>query len=345
MLAFALALGWMSMATTTLRAADGETIESRAERFISNAAGFEISSRRDAQVQRAAATTTTTKPASVPLGSSPGTSVFEPEIDYGQQGCPHCGGAHGSEAHQGAQAPPGPYGPGGYESLAYPPGQGIGPESEAGGTYHFLPRSWDELVNGSVRYKGPGVPLLRESWNYRPWHVDWFMGVMWGDTMPKYEAERGGGAFGGFRLGEDWGNYLGWETRFAFASLDMNNFASDYWLDDTEDFYWDTSVVYYPWGDSLWRPYFSIGLGLARFQFYKYEGARADETSFSLPLGVGLKYRYASWLAFRLDFTDNASFAGGLNWMNSYSLTAGMEFHFGGRRRSYQAWNPGRHHW
>jgi len=218
-------------------------------------------------------------------------------------------------------------------------------QGAGGGTHHFFPRDWDELVNGSVRHKGLGVPLLRESWNYRPWHIDWFAGVMWGDTITKYQVERGGGAIGGFRLGQDWGNYLGWETRFAFASLDMNNLGAANYLDDTEDFYWDTSVMYYPLGDSLWRPYFSLGLGLARFQFYNTQGARTDESSFSLPIGMGLKYRYSSWLAFRLDLTDNASFAGGLPWMNSYSLTAGMEFHFGGRRRSYQAWNPGKHGW
>lgn len=240
--------------------------------------------------------------------------------------------------------PPGAGGPGEFDSLLYP-GAGFMDQGAGGGTFHFLPRDWNELVNGSVRHKGLGVPLLRESWNYRPWHIDWFAGVMWGDTITKYQVERGGGAIGGFRLGQDWGNYLGWEMRFAFASLDMNNLGAANYLDDTEDFYWDNSVMYYPLGDSLWRPYFSLGLGLARFQFYNTQGARTDESSFSLPLGMGLKYRYSSWLAFRLDFTDNASFAGGLPWMNSYSLTAGMEFHFGGRRRSYQAWNPGKHGW
>ena len=48
----------------------------------------------------------------------------------------------------------------------------------------------------------------------------------------------------------------------------------------------------------------------------------------------------------RFDVIDNLAFASGpLDTMNNISLTFSVEVRFGGVRRSYWPWNPGRHLW
>ena len=69
------------------------------------------------------------------------------------------------------------------------------------------------------RYLGPGQPLLRESWQYRPFSIGWFMGAMQGGTLVDDWTGAKAGYFGGYRLGWDCDYYWGCEFRAGFASL------------------------------------------------------------------------------------------------------------------------------
>ena len=92
----------------------------------------------------------------------------------------------------------------------------------------------------------------------------------------------------------------------------------------------DANVLYYPWGDSRWRPYGSIGLGIAGFHYVDDRNRTVNHTGLSLPLGLGVKYLCRKWLAMRLDIKDNIVFGGnGLDATNNLSLVAGVEIHWG----------------
>jgi hypothetical protein len=68
---------------------------------------------------------------------------------------------------------------------------------------------------------------------------------------------------------------------------------------------------------------------------------------FSVPFGIGFKYRIDQRLAIRFDLQDNYAFAGGndVDAMNNISIVGGMELRFGGRRKNYWPWDPSRTWW
>ncbi len=92
----------------------------------------------------------------------------------------------------------------------------------------------------------------------------------------------------------------------------------------------DANLLYYPWGDSAWRPYASLGFGLTHFNFYDPYGHGYNTMLIGMPLGVGLKYYWTPAFIFRADLMDNLGFGGDINVVSNFSLTGGIEYRFGG---------------
>jgi len=195
------------------------------------------------------------------------------------------------------------------------------------------------------RHTGEGEPLLTASWLNRPCYAGVFIGALHGDTLIPGEINQSIGFFSGFRLGWDYDTYWGLETRLGFSELGLD-FIDEASVDglSTDVVVWDASLVYYPWGDARWRPYVSLGVGLVDFDFLDESGLRHSDAVVGVPWGVGLKYRQSDWITLRFDFLDNVAFGGkaGFETMNNLSLTGGLEFRFGGTRKSYFPWNPSR---
>ena len=210
------------------------------------------------------------------------------------------------------------------------------------------------------RHRGMGEPLLRESWRFRPFSAGWFMGAMQGSPLISDWLYQTAGFSGGYRFGWDFDDYWGCETRFTFAWMKLADSAraiaaqqaSDGPFGDRYDrrrdsdvFLWDVSFLYYPWGDATWRPYLSAGLGAARIDSLDRLSVRRAETVFALPVGVGLKYRCNDRIALRADVTDNIAFGNRFNTLHELGFTGGVEIRFGGTRKAYWPWHPGRHYW
>ena len=196
-------------------------------------------------------------------------------------------------------------------------------------------------TNDPERFMGKGVPLTSTSWLNRPVHAGWFMGGLIADNLVDSQAVPEHGFFGGYRLGYDFDHYWGSETRFGFAHVGLRDNPGL-----SRDFFWDVHLLRYPWGDSRWRPYASVGLGLANFRFTDNQSVKFNEVSLHVPIGFGLKYYHKKWLALRVDALDNIAIGtGGRNNMHNVSLTGGIEVHFGGWRRAYYPWNPSIHYW
>jgi opacity protein-like surface antigen len=188
-------------------------------------------------------------------------------------------------------------------------------------------------------------PLVGASWCNEPFHVDWFLGMIRGTEIIRDHVDQNVGVIGGFRLGWDYDLYWGLETRLGFSSLEDQPESAPLAGGADKVILWDTSLVYYPWGDSRFRPYFGVGLGLAEFQFTDDFGQQIHRNLVELPLGVGLKYRLHDWLTLRADVTDNLALgSSGLATMNNFSFTTGMEYRFGGCHRSYWPWEPSSAH-
>ena len=214
------------------------------------------------------------------------------------------------------------------------------------------------------------MPLVGESWRYRPFSAGWFMGGMAGSPLITDWMGTGHGFFGGYRFGWDFDHYWGTEVRFSFASLSVwdsllaqraqraaNDEAGlapdDPWRRrydcrrDANLTMFDLNLLYYPWGDDAWRPYFRLGLGTARIQCEDRLAVDYDSTVIGIPFGIGLKYRVNNWLVLRGELADNVAIHAGsaFNTQNNFSFTMGMEVRFGGSRTAYWPWNPGIHYW
>ena len=195
------------------------------------------------------------------------------------------------------------------------------------------------------RYIGRGVPLEGSSWLNRPFHADWFMGILLGDDMTQtvnLENE----VFAGVRIGYDFDYYWGLGWRFGWSNPDIEvEHDSDA---DANGSYFisDINLKYYPWGDAKVRPYWLMGMGLARIEYTNLSDVSENATLATMPLGVGVEFPQFPWLAWRLEVLDNLAFgANGVETLNNFSLTAGMEWRFGAKPNSYWPWRASRKIW
>ena len=289
---------------------------------------------------------------------------YVPQDAHLAESCPDCGTAYEESLSQTL-----------YTEL---PGQD--PTACVEQTYHPFRERLQQMLHPPGRHRGLGHPLQRESWLFRPFGVGWFAGVAQGGRALDEHAGVGSlfsggvgmkrGYIGGYRLGWDSSYYWGAELRMAFASIELFDTpaaqaaqqvadtekgvdANDPWRDrfdlrrDASLQQWDVNLVHYPWGDSQWRPYLMVGLGAERVRLFDRTDHYYDSFLFTLPVAAGLKYRCNDRLALRFDVTDNMAFGGGsaFGTLHTLAATAGVEVRFGGTRKAYWPWNPGRHYW
>ena len=195
--------------------------------------------------------------------------------------------------------------------------------------------------NHPERFLGKGQPLTGTSWRNRPLYASGFMGAMFADELVASTANPENGFFDGVRVGYDFDHYWGSEVRVGFSQLALRNSQSL-----SRELFADVHLLRYPWGDSRWRPYASVGLGLANVRFTDNQDTQFNEVLLHVPVGCGLKYFYKKWCALRIDVMDNIAIGkGGVSDLHNVSLTGGIEVHFGGWRRAYAPWNPSFHYW
>ena len=109
---------------------------------------------------------------------------------------------------------------------------------------------------------------------------------------------------------------------------------------------WSANMMYYPWGDSVYRPYWRCGIGGMEIDYPTDNGHRRDETLWAFPIGIGIKYPLRRWLATRVEITDQIGIGNnGVNSQHDFTLTFALEWRLGAHPRSYWPWNPSRHIW
>jgi hypothetical protein len=196
------------------------------------------------------------------------------------------------------------------------------------------------------RHVGLGAPFVGTSWLNRPYYAGAELGTLWIMRSQDDHVSRDTDIIGGVFVGCDWDHYWGSELRFQWATPELINSAAPD-ADRTDSlFAWSGSLMYYPWGDAKFRPYWRLGLGGTRFDFPTETGDRRDAWLVTMPFGVGLKYPLRPWLAARVEFADNFSIGGdGLPTQHNLMLNFALECRFGAHPRSYWPWNPSRHIW
>lgn len=186
--------------------------------------------------------------------------------------------------------------------------------------------------------------LQQESWLNRPFGLSAFVGGFFiGDPIPALRGDPG--TLFGLRTSWDFGPRWGAETRFGWADAGVTDKANPaFVLPKVDVWFWDMNWLFYPTGDTRWRPYLSVGLGVLDLNYYDTAQNRYHDGALSMPLGVGFKYRYSTRISMRFDLVDYYSFdTGAQSSMHNLMLSAGFEGRFGGgSRKNYWPWNPGR---
>lgn len=195
-------------------------------------------------------------------------------------------------------------------------------------------------------------PRVEQNWLAHPFSVGLFLGTLQGSTLMVDWVEQRNGYLGGIRAGYDFDEYLGLEFRHAFGSCRivdseraivaagaghlMQARYSDRQL-------YEITFLWYPVGGGRWQPYVIGGIGIAEVQFADIFGNSYAASVPSIPVGVGMKYHCTDRVVLRLECADDMVFTRGsgmVDTIHDFSILAGIEFRFGGSRRSYWPWSP-----
>ncbi|MBL8892196.1 MAG: hypothetical protein JNL67_19630 [Planctomycetaceae bacterium] len=205
---------------------------------------------------------------------------------------------------------------------------------------HLVDRVPRPYLGHGQPYIGPrhidrGQPLFGTSWVNRPYFIDGYTGALFSWNLTE-NLDQTHGTISGLRLGWDYEHFWGAQIGMGFGSTNTDPGGNDVSIRLA-----DVSVMYYPWGDSRWRPYTGLGLGAGKYSFLDETGGSVDEFAMQIPLSLGIKYAFRPWWALRVDATNYFVLpANELKFMNQLALTLGLEIRFGGQRRSYFPYSP-----
>ncbi len=208
--------------------------------------------------------------------------------------------------------------------------------------------SWLNLRHSYThgRNVGLGHPMVGTSWLNRPYYVGGELGNLWLTESVEPSVSDDVDAFGGVFFGCDWDHYWGSEFALLRATPELINSAAPDADRGDRLMIWSANLMYYPWGDSWFRPYWRWGIGATELDYPTDTGFRRDETLWTFPIGMGVKYPFRRWLAGRAELTDHWAWGNdGIATQHNISLTLGLEWHFGAHPRSYWPWHPSRHIW
>lgn len=176
-----------------------------------------------------------------------------------------------------------------------------------------------------------GEPLEEQSWLDTRHSAGPFMGIIGGATPIENRLDQGAGGLFGLRLGYDYDYRWGIEKRFGFAQMDVRDIHDHHRRQVINLELGDLDLLFYPWGDTRWRPYMMAGVGLAHFNFESETHRRIDRLLMGLPFGMGVKYFWHEGLSLRADLVDNLMLgAHEVSTMNNLSLALGAEFRYAG---------------
>lgn len=217
------------------------------------------------------------------------------------------------------------------------------PASHPGHLQSHSRRPWFRSSANSPRHLGRGEPMSGTSWLNRPLSASLFVGPMFNQPLVSGSVDQKNSVLAGFRLGWDYDHYWGSELRFGWSGTQLEGPVD---ADHGAVFLGDLNFLYYPWGDSRWRPYALLGVGVANYDYTDHLQMKHDAVLLGMPFGGGIKYHVHPRMAFRLELLDNFAIGSdGTDSMHNVSLTFNLEFRFGGTRKGYFPWQPSRHLW
>lgn len=151
-------------------------------------------------------------------------------------------------------------------------------------------------------HRNVGEPLESESWLDHPYYVGVFGGWVSGDTLVEGVIKQDSGGNGGIMFGRHFNHYWGYEIRLFGSSVDIEDIEGNS-HGSSKLSALDISMHYYPYGEARWRPYLKLGFGTVREKFLDQEN-----NTWSVPVGIGVKYFWSDRMSVHADIVDNIIF-------------------------------------
>jgi hypothetical protein len=227
-----------------------------------------------------------------------------------------------------------------FEPACPPPAEPLSPAPENMGCFRRC--IWNWAPEGMIPYWGRrtpdyrkdfgiGGPLASGGWRTQPFSISGFAGATNGGPIIRGHVDQLPSAYAGANFGWDYDHFWGIEKRLGFGALNLIT-PQHQRLDPGLSVTGEYRVMYYPLGDTRWRPFITLGLGWSDFYFIDDFHHRHINTLFLFPYGVGLKYLWNDRWALRIDLIDELTLSSSQTSTFHYvALTAGLEFRYGKR--------------
>lgn len=190
---------------------------------------------------------------------------------------------------------------------------------------------WGRRTPDGRKDLGLGDPLPLPGWRGQPFSISGFSGATNGGPLMHNRVHELPSFYGGMNFGWDYDHYWGIEKRLGFGALNLTNGRGQR-LQTGLSVTGEYRLMYYPLGDSRWRPFLTTGIGWSDFYFRDDVNHQHLDTLFLFPFGVGLKYHCGERWALRIDLIDELTLGSHLTSTFHYvALTAGLEFRYGQR--------------
>ncbi|HEY5313775.1 MAG TPA: hypothetical protein VIK18_14705 [Pirellulales bacterium] len=238
------------------------------------------------------------------------------------------------------------------EMIAEPgPGSETGVDLPSNSAHAERPHSriWNLFPLGMIPYVGPrtpdemkhrGVwgPIDSGGWRGQPFAISGFAGVTDGGPIMHGHVDERPSAYEGLNFSWDYDHYWGFEKRLGFGELNLTN-GNHQPLSTGGSITGEYRFMYYPLGNSRWRPFLTAGLGWTDFYFHDDQNMQHIDTVFTVPFGAGLKYLYTDRIAFRADLIDEFTVGyGAVSTFHYVALTFGLEVRYG-KRLLHMPWH------
>lgn len=184
------------------------------------------------------------------------------------------------------------------------------------------------------------TPSVRESlrapaplpWLAEPLSFSKSAGGFGSDEPIERQLHNGIGLITEVRFGWDFAPRWGVESRLAFARTSLGAPAPDQLVSHENFWFLDAAFCYYPFPDTMWRPFIFAGAGMTDVKYIDQAGLSLHQWLFHIPVGFGIKRQIYGIHAFRIDVNDNLLFTDSRpsSVLNNLSIVAGFELRFGG---------------
>jgi len=180
----------------------------------------------------------------------------------------------------------------------------------------------------------------KDSWLRAPLGIEKFTGIINTDEPIHHQIHNGLGDLFGIRAAWDFAPRLGLEQRLGYVRSTLNDTLHPF-LPSHENFWFcDTNLMIYPRGDTRFRPFAMVGLGLVNVGFIDDRSVSWNQTLLTFPFGVGLKYRIDDRNALRIDVSDtvvygSAAGGDGAGTMHNVAVLFAYQRRFGWPHKNY----------